>query len=91
MHSQPTVASNSGDHYVCEDNDDRRDTNNIVGVIPSGDAFIFAHNAFNNSEFAGACFSANGSPLFVNIYEPGITLAIMGNFRRGCIGASRNG
>jgi len=77
-----TVAPNSGDLYVCEDNDDRRDTNNIVGVIPNGDAFIFAHNALNNSEFAGATFSPDGSTLFVNIYEPGMTLAIVGPFRK---------
>ena len=77
------VRPNSGDLFVCEDNDDRRDTNNIVGVVPSGDAFIFAHNSHNNSEFAGACFSAEGSTLFVNIYEPGLTLAITGPFHRG--------
>lgn len=76
-----TISPRSGDLFVCEDNDDRRDTNNIVGVTPDGEAFVFAHNAFNNSEFAGACFSPDGSTLFVNIYDPGLTLAITGGFR----------
>ncbi len=31
-----------------------------------------------NTEWAGACFSPDGQWLFVNIYDPGITLAITG-------------
>ncbi len=62
-----TISPRSGDLFVCEDNDDKRDRNNIVGVTPQGDAFVFAHNALNTSEFAGPCFSPDGSTLFVNI------------------------
>lgn len=76
-----TVSPISGDLYCCEDNDHGGEQN-IVGVIPNGDAFIFAHNAYNNSELAGACFSPDGSTLFVNIYDPGLTLAITGPFRK---------
>ncbi len=46
-------------------------------------SLIFARNAFDHSEFAGACFSADGSTLFVKIYEASLTPAITGNFRRG--------
>ncbi|MGB0579179.1 MAG: alkaline phosphatase PhoX [Limisphaerales bacterium] len=76
-----TVSPSSGDLYCCEDNDHGGDQN-IVGVMPNGDAFIFAHNAYNESELAGACFSPDGSTLFVNIYDPGLTLAITGPFRK---------
>jgi uncharacterized protein len=34
--------------------------------------------AFNDSEFAGATFSPDGRTLFVNIQDPGLTLAIWG-------------
>ncbi len=30
------------------------------------------------SELAGACFSPDGSTLFLNIYYPGVTLVITG-------------
>jgi len=30
---------------------------------------------------AGACFSPDGTTLFVNIYEPGITLAVTGPWK----------
>lgn len=76
-----TVSPRSGDLFCCEDNDHGGEQN-IVGVIPNGDAFIFAHNAMNSSELAGACFSPDGSTLFVNIYKPGVTLAITGPFRK---------
>jgi secreted PhoX family phosphatase len=31
-----------------------------------------------NSELAGACFSPDGSTMFVNIQTPGVTLAVTG-------------
>ena len=45
--------------------------------------FTLARNAFNGSEFAGACFSPDGSTLFVNLQSPGITVAITGPFLAG--------
>jgi hypothetical protein len=64
-----------GDLVLCEDGgaDDR-----LVGVTPEGQTYELARNAFNESEFAGAAFSPDGSTLFVNIQSPGITLAITG-------------
>ena len=35
-------------------------------------------NALNNAEFAGTTFSPDGKILFVNIYDPTMTLAIKG-------------
>jgi len=64
-----------GDLILCEDGPggDR-----LVGVTPEGQFYEFAENVMNTSEFAGACFSPDGSTLFVNIQSPGITLAITG-------------
>lgn len=64
-----------GDLIVCEDGsgDDY-----LVGVTPSGEIYKFAHNLNGNGEFAGACFSPDGSTFFVNMQEDGWTLAITG-------------
>ena len=66
-----------GDLIVCEDG---RGEQFLVGITPEGNTYKFARNALNNSEFAGVCFSADGNTMFVNIYNPGMTLAIWGNF-----------
>jgi len=64
-----------GDLIVCEDGDDEQF---IVGVTPQGQFYKLARNAKSTSEFAGACFSPDGSTLFVNIQKNGLTLAITG-------------
>jgi hypothetical protein len=38
---------------------------------------------YRGTEFAGACFDPTGRVLFVNIYRPGITVAIAGPWARG--------
>ena len=38
-----------------------------------------------NTEWAGAVFSSDGHTLFVNLYTPGITLAIQGPWARGTL------
>jgi uncharacterized protein len=51
----------------------------LVGVTPAGAFYKFARNAHADSdELTGVTFSPDGSTLFVNIQEPGITLAIQG-------------
>jgi secreted PhoX family phosphatase len=35
-----------------------------------------------NSELAGVCFSPDGTTMFVNVYFPGVTLAITGPWSR---------
>ena len=67
-----------GDLIVCEDGSGEQ---YLVGVTPQGDLYKFAHNAVNDSEFAGSTFSPDGSTLFVNIQHPGLTLAITGPWK----------
>jgi uncharacterized protein len=65
----------NGDLILCEDG---AKGNRLIGVTPQGKLYTLANNAFNQAELAGACFSADGQTLFVNIYDPGMTLAIWG-------------
>lgn len=64
-----------GDLIVCEDGtgDDF-----LVGVTPEGELYRFAHNMTGGGEFAGACFSPDGSTFFVNMQAQGWTFAITG-------------
>lgn len=71
-----------GHLIVCEDRYSDVKRNHIRGVTPAGKVYTIARNVFReNAELAGACFSPDGSTLFVNIYWPGITLAITGPWR----------
>ncbi|MFP4414107.1 MAG: hypothetical protein ACLFVV_21995 [Coleofasciculus sp.] len=45
-----------------------------------GDCYKFARNAINTSEFVGIGFSPDGSKLFVNIQNQGITFCIQGGW-----------
>lgn len=64
-----------GDLIVCEDG---RAPNKIRGVTPKGRLYDLASNVRSKSEWAGACFSPDGTTLFVNMQWDGITLAITG-------------
>ncbi|MBT8136029.1 MAG: PhoX family protein [Gammaproteobacteria bacterium] len=65
-----------GDLVICEDGFGEQ---YMRGLRPDGTLYDLARNAHSQkSEFCGACFSPDGSVLFVNIQEPGITLAITG-------------
>ena len=64
-----------GDLILCEDGSGDQF---LVGVTPQGDLYKFARNAVSQSELAGACFSPDGTTLFVNIQVDGLTLAITG-------------
>jgi len=64
-----------GDLVLCEDGPAEQF---VVGVTPDGSLYKIARNALNTSEFAGATFSQDWSTMFVNIYSPGLTLAITG-------------
>jgi len=86
-----------GDVYLCEDGPDDQ----FIRVLkPNGEIHTLARNAmqpFNpllapilgQSEFAGACFSPDGSTLFANIQFNGVTVAIQGPFQE--IGANGSG
>lgn len=68
-----------GHLVVCEDNYSSDIRNHLRGVTPEGQVYTIGRNVFRgNSEFCGACFSPDGSTLFVNIQFPGVTFAITG-------------
>jgi secreted PhoX family phosphatase len=69
-----------GDIFLCEDGSG---VEYVQGVNRKGEIYQFAANAFKDgsSEFAGVCFSPDGSTMFVNIQVPGLTLAIWGPWR----------
>ncbi|HYG26126.1 MAG TPA: alkaline phosphatase PhoX [Caulobacteraceae bacterium] len=71
-----------GHLVVCEDRSDSK-INYLRGVTPQGRVYALGRNPAvaadgETSELAGACFSPDGSTLFVNVYYPGLTLAITG-------------
>ncbi len=68
-----------GDLVVCEDGSGDQF---VVGITPQGGIYQIARNATGESELAGACFSPDGSTLFVNIQHLNLTLAITGPWDR---------
>ncbi|MBG85107.1 MAG: phosphatase [Phycisphaerae bacterium] len=77
-HADNLTVSPWGDLIVCEDGSEDQF---LLGVTPKGSFYKFGRNAMNRSEFAGATFSPDASTLFVNIQNPGLTLAIRGPWR----------
>lgn len=74
-----TVAPN-GHLIICEDQYTRVVDNHLRGITPAGQLYDFARLQAQ-TELAGACFSPDGSTLFVNVFSPGKTLAITGPWR----------
>ncbi len=72
-----------GDLIVCEDRDG--DVIRLIGVTPQGKLYTFA-NSHQNTEFAGVCFSPDGSTLFVNAQDAGRTFAITGPWQQPIAG-----
>ena len=66
-----------GHLLVCEDQYTDTVNNHLRGVTPSGELYTFASLSLQ-TELAGACFSPDGTTLFVNVYSPTKTLAIRG-------------
>jgi uncharacterized protein len=75
-----TVAPN-GHLIVCEDQYTAVVDNHLRGVTPDGALYNLGRLRWQ-TELAGACFSPDGSILFVNVYSPGRTLAITGQWQR---------
>ena len=78
-----------GHLIVCEDKAEPGGVNYLRGVTPDGRIYALGRQAQPgasdvgaNSELAGACFSPDGTTLFVNVYWPGLTLAITGPWSR---------
>lgn len=66
-----------GELFICEDGNNDQ----FVRVLAEdGTLCDFARNALSDSELAGACFSPDGTALFVNIQEQGLTLMVTGPF-----------
>jgi secreted PhoX family phosphatase len=64
---------------VCEDKGEQDPINHLKGITPEGLVYTIARNAHPaRGELAGACFSPDGATMFLNIYSPGMTLAIQG-------------
>ena len=71
-----TVAPN-GHLVVCEDQYTEKVDNFLRGITPEGHAYPLARLRLQ-TELAGACFSPDGTTLFINVYAPTKTLAITG-------------
>lgn len=71
-----TVTPN-GHLLVCEDQYTEIVNNHLKGITQHGDVYNFAKVRWQ-TEPAGACFSPDGSVLFLNLYSPTVTLAITG-------------
>ncbi len=69
-----------GDLVICEDTSGHC---RIIGVTPQAEFYVIAENPVPDRELAGACFSPDGSTLFVNVQTPGFTLAITGPWPKG--------
>ncbi len=72
-----------GDLVVCEDaaGSDEHPGQYLIGLTPAGVPYRLGMNRLNLAELAGACFAPDGKTMYVNIYEPGLTLAITGPWK----------
>ncbi|APG63339.1 phosphatase [Sphingorhabdus lutea] len=70
----------NGHLMVCEDQYTAITANHLRGIDASGKSYIFGRSHIQ-TEFAGACFSPDGSVMFVNLYSPTMTLAIKGPWK----------
>jgi secreted PhoX family phosphatase len=89
------TVSPRGGLLICEDGSGDQW---LRGISKSGQIFDFAKNIFNDSEFAGACYSPDGHTLFVNlqgsttgnpltpgIKGSGLTMAVWGPWAKGAL------
>ena len=94
-HPDNITLSPNGGMIVCEDRP-RPERQRLLGLTAAGQLTSVAENNmeltgevngligdYRQSEWAGACFSADGEWLFVNIQIPGTTLAINGPWSAG--------
>ncbi|HEX8225411.1 MAG TPA: alkaline phosphatase PhoX [Allosphingosinicella sp.] len=67
---------------LCEDKAEAQPVNHLKAATPSGQIYTIGRNAISAGELAGPCFSPDGAAMFLNIYNPGTTLAITGPWRQ---------
>jgi hypothetical protein len=93
------VLSPRGSLIICEDRLGLfKKGQYIAGLDSVGELFAFCqanpelqgtyaghdlHDTAVDSEWAGACFSADGQWMFANLYSPGMTFAITGPWQQG--------
>ncbi len=71
-----TIAPN-GHVIVCEDQYTPVVDNHLRGITPDGRVYPLARCRVQ-TELAGACFAPDGRTMFLNLYNPTLTLAISG-------------
>jgi hypothetical protein len=74
-HADNLTMSPWGDLVICEDTAGHC---GLIGLQPDGTQYPISDNVYTSSELAGVCFSPDGTTLFVNIQERGMTVAITG-------------
>jgi secreted PhoX family phosphatase len=95
------IASPRGSLVICEDRLSlRKKGQHVAGLTREGELFSFCQvnsrlsadfgghvlaDTFVTSEWAGASFSKDGEWMFLNVYNPGVTLAITGPWQDGFI------
>jgi secreted PhoX family phosphatase len=95
------VVSPRGGLVICEDRlSMNKEAQTVAGLTPEGEFFRFCQvnprlrgeygghdlaDTVRTSEWAGATFSEDGAWLFLNIYSPGVTVAITGPWQDGYI------
>ncbi len=62
--------------------EDGAGASHVLGAFPGGPTYAIARNQLNDSEFCGPTFTADGKVLFVNMQDPGLTLAITGPWQK---------
>ena len=65
--------------WFAEDSGEGR--NRVVGIRPEGRTYAFVAYRGGASELAGPCFAPDGRTFFLNVYEPGMTIAVWGPFK----------
>lgn len=68
-----------GDLIVSEDGPG---VNHLVGVTSQGKPYKLARCNLDDHEWAGACFSPDGTTLFANVQGQGLTVAITGPWKK---------
>ena len=68
-----------GDLFVCEDGDGDQ---YLLGFTMRGEIYKFARNALDPSELTGVCFSPDGTTMFLNNLDSGLTFAITGPWKK---------
>ncbi|MFN5128078.1 MAG: alkaline phosphatase PhoX [Sphingomonadaceae bacterium] len=71
----------TGHLLVCEDQYTDIASNHLRGVTAQGQTYMIGRSRVQ-TEFAGGCFSPDGSTMFVNMMKPTMTLAISGPWAR---------